>query len=65
LGGRQISFEFEASLVYTVSFRTARIQKNLVSKQNTSKGKKKNLLNPQAISVKSQSGELLIWGLAK
>ena len=39
--GRQIS-EFEASLVYKVSFRTARaIQINPVSKNKTKKKKKK------------------------
>jgi hypothetical protein len=40
--GRQIS-EFEASLVYKVSFRTARaIQRNPVSKNKKTKNKKKN-----------------------
>jgi hypothetical protein len=38
--GRRIS-EFEASLVYKVSSRTARaIQRNLVSKKNKNKNKK-------------------------
>jgi hypothetical protein len=47
VGGRdRQSSEFEASLVYKVSFRTARaIQKNPVSKNKKNKKQKKKKIN--------------------
>jgi hypothetical protein len=51
--GRQIS-EFEASLVYKVSFRTARaIQRNPVSKNQKNQKKTKNKTNKQKKTQKS------------
>jgi hypothetical protein len=48
-GGRQIS-EFEASLVYRVSSRTARaMQRNAVSKKQKTKQNKKTLLKSESI----------------
>jgi hypothetical protein len=52
--GRQIS-EFEASLVYRVSSRTARaIQRNPVSKKQTNRKKKNKTKQKKNLSVKKR-----------